>query len=240
MRRQAVATCASKPAVFGADFFAELLRESFDPICLWYAARSLGTLQSIAHLPLLIALLRKPDVAVGQSSLHRITASSIGLIGPSALRLIAPLLHAAEKHTQLAAIDTLGEIRAPEGAPLLADCLASEDLDIALWAALSLSKIGPPALATLTRHMNPATPARTFLIIDALVMMCRPDVLPSLAVVVQDYAALFEEYLRRAPTEKRAALIMFVRYVAASSTGWSTNAQDILRFLEAHDDDINS
>ena len=216
-RSEAVAICATKPAVFGADFFAELLVRSSDAVCAWYAIRSLGTLQSGEYLPLLIDVIQQPNVVVGESSLHRITANSIGLIGAPALGEIVPLLNSSQKETRLAAIDTVGEIRAPEGAVLLEQYLASEDVDSAIWAALSLVKIGSLAVDVLTRQLRSATSARTaFIIFDALATMCIPEVLHPLAMATREWPEVLRDFLNKgAPA--RSALVTLAKHVAARS-----------------------
>lgn len=125
-RQQAIARCADEPQRFGAEFFAEILRSEADPICKWYAIRALGDLRANHFGELLVDVLRQPDFEVGESSLHRICARSIGLLGSEMVPRIVSLLKELNAATRLAAADTLGEIGHPSAIPALSRCLTSE------------------------------------------------------------------------------------------------------------------
>jgi HEAT repeat protein len=132
------------------DFCRQALNQETLPLAKWYLIRALGLLRSESAISQLVEVCLSPEVDFGNTSLHLICASSIGQIGDVALPLLLKAIEsAAGKDTRKCLVDALGETRSPKAIPALYKEFKNEDYEIKLWASLSLSKIGRPALDTL-------------------------------------------------------------------------------------------
>src|SRR5438067_926305 len=63
------------------DFCQEALKLETLPMAKWYLIRALGLLKSESAIPQLIQVCFEPEVDFGNTSLHLITARSIGQMG---------------------------------------------------------------------------------------------------------------------------------------------------------------
>lgn len=131
-------------------FCLEALRWETSPWPRWYLVRALGLLKSKPAIADLIQICNETDVDFGNTSLHLICAWSLGQSKETALPLVLEALKSAIKpDTKKCLVDALGEIGNKNAIPALDEVFRNDDDGLKLWAALSLSKIGKPALDTL-------------------------------------------------------------------------------------------
>lgn len=231
-RQQAIALCAEKPEHFGAKFFTEILLHQEDAICKWYAIRALGDLQASDYSELLIDILRAPDVEVGKSSLHRICARSIGLLGPQMVPHVIDLLDEPDAEIRLAAVDTLGEIGAPNAIPVLFRCLISGERNLQLWAALSLAKIGPDSIPALVDALSSVTKKEVLIILDALVIIDTPSVIDAIAKIARGHPDDVRFYFKGGWSKRAQRFLETLHQVISSGSPEKKQATTILSLLK--------
>ena len=144
--------------IISEDFYLFALEWEKDPLILWYLIKNIGERQLICAFELLINIGLEPDKDFEsdlgtKTSLHRIAAWAIGEmpLGKAHIKRLLELCYFKDEVTRIFAIDTLGEYGKPDLEILkaLEIFLLQEVLTVALWSALSLSKIGLPALPIL-------------------------------------------------------------------------------------------
>ena len=153
-----------------AVFFAELLKNEEDDICKWYEIKAIGKLKAIEYGDTLVSILTDDDVKFETgSSLHLITAKSLGLMGEVVVSKVLALWNNANVQTRLAIIDTLGETKCSVAANKLGDMLPSLNLNEFAYATLALSKCGTDGQEILKKILSDySQQERAFCIIDAL------------------------------------------------------------------------
>lgn len=133
------------------EFCIEAFKWEKDPFPKWYLIKAIGILRITSVINLLIDTCKSPDVKVNQTSLHLITAWSLGKIGGGAVDIV--LEEAKHKDvdraTLLCFVDALGEMRSSLAIELLVRCFRDSPFDIKSQTALSLSKIGRASLDVL-------------------------------------------------------------------------------------------
>lgn len=140
------------------DFCLAALKWETSPLAKWYLIRALGLLKSEGGINTLIQICNEADVDFGNTSLHLICAWSLGHIGePTVPFLLQALNSAKEADARKCLVDALGETRSQKAIPALENVFRKDGSAIKLWAALSLSKIGKPALDTLYLLLSEAT-----------------------------------------------------------------------------------
>ena len=144
---------------------------------------------------LLFDILKKPDIKVGGSSLHRIAASTIGRFGKERIPLLARVLEKGNLETKVAAADALGEVGHPLAITPLKRLLKGSDLKLVLWACLSLSKIGDEAVGVLETALFDAEEWKKFIILDALLKIGTRTVIKPVARVLDSYPYLLRDLL---------------------------------------------
>ena len=191
---------------FGEDFFGSILVEESDPICKWFAIKALGMLSSVKYLNVLINVLIEKDVSFGHTSLHLITASSIGKIGELAIGNVVPLLSSEySSETQKAVVDTLGEIKSKKGVPYLIEKLENGDYSVALWAGLSLGKIGEGYIEIIDIYKK-LPPNIQIIALDALMVMKNIEAINFVITELKDHV----EYLNMQKVETTRAFSNFL------------------------------
>lgn len=202
-KQDEIIEAASDPLRVGCDFFLNVLDNVNDPIGKWHAIRAVGVLKEFKAKDRLIRILSEPDIDFDESSLHRISAWSIGQIGSSFANDVLTLLRCTDRHeTRLAAIDTLGEIADDRAIPALVKELLSSEREAVLWAALSLSKIGSKAVAALTQALDNADSDLVFIITDALALIGTQETLHALEKANRKDSAAVISYFSRGPFER--------------------------------------
>lgn len=234
-RQYTVAWCADRAKSFGSKFFAEILSQETDPICKWYSIRALGDLRAREYKQLLLDVLRKPDVQVGKSSLHRMCASSIGLLGAEMIPHIVDLLSEPHEATRLAAVDTLGEIGDPSAIPTLSHYLFSNEKELQLWAALSLGKIGVPSIPALVSALSSAEEQNLLIILDALVMIDTYRVIAPVAAAAKKYPDAVRFYFTSDPPQRALSFVSMLEEVISSQGLQKKKAREILSLLKSKD-----
>lgn len=154
-----------------SDVYLSMVNDDkIDPTSRWYAIKAIGEQKIDQGLQLLIGVLKKNNVTIGETSLHLIAASSIGKLGDIAIPYVTELLHCSEStiETQLAAVDALGEIRSVESIPVLIEMIKIKEFEIALWAGLSLSKIGEAATTELMNIFATLPHNKKIIVLDTL------------------------------------------------------------------------
>ena len=150
-------------------YLAILADESIDSISKWYAIKAIGELKEDKYIPVLIEVLKKQNESVGETSLHLIAARSLGKIGSAAVPFVTSLLNSdCSTETQIAAADTLGEIGSIDGIPALIEIVKSKPNNIAVWACLSLSKIGIPTVNEQIRIFDSLPDEKKLIVMDSL------------------------------------------------------------------------
>lgn len=235
-RQHVIAWCADKPQRFGAEFFSEILRAEADSICKWYAIRALGNLRANHFSELLVDVLRQPDVEIGESSLHRICARSIGLLGSKMVPRIVSLLKESSAAIRLAAVDTLGEIGHHSAIPALSLCLTLSERDIQLWAALSLGKIGVESISALVSALSSASKKEVMIFLDALVMINTPRVIDVVADTAKKHPDVVRFYFTGDRPERAEHFLKMLQEVVSSSAPEKDKAVKILSLLKSKKD----
>jgi len=152
------------------EFCKKALRWETDSIARWYLIRAIGILKIKAAIPHLIKICLEPEVKFKGSSLHLITAWSLGKIGENAIDLLlSALKHCKVAENQKCLVDALGEIRNPRAIDALKMAFENMDQQVKLWAALSLSKIGKASLDVLyNMFFNTRKIKERIVILDAI------------------------------------------------------------------------
>ena len=244
VRQGAIARAADVPKSFGPAFFATIYDQFDDPLCKWYAIRSLGDLAAEDYLDVLIDALKHPDQEVGKSSLHLIAARSIGQIGPSAVDRLLRLLDESSGSTTVAVIDALGEVGATKAIPALQHCLESEDRALRLWSALSLAKIGTASIPALRESLSRADAALALLIVDAFAIINETEIIPALADAATSFRSSVSNYLLRGRRDRVMNLISLVRVtgkqqgtLGAKARAFLNSFSDEIKAIEAFQDE---
>lgn len=227
-QRRVIQVCAEQPQRFGTKFFIEAYQRLSDPICAWYALRALGDLGERAALEILLAALEKPDVEIGNSSLHRIAARSIGKLGASIAPTITESLHRASGQSLIALIDALGELRSADSIPELTSLLRSFDREVSVTAALALAKIGTPAIDQLESTLAISDGILTFVVLDALAIIDHPDIVPALALAARRNTDAIQRYLIMGNLGRIERLRTLIREVAQSDSRHAATAQSLM------------
>lgn len=227
VRHRAIAVCALEdPARLGCSFFAEILAEADDPMMMWYAIRAIGELRCESADAGLLEVLFHPDVELGSSSLHRITAWAAGKIGSRLRTPLLALLHHHEPSVVKAAADALGEIGPDEDtAAALAGLVADHEWDVALWAALALRKGGRVSTPAITRVLPTLDGARALLLIDTLARTGDPDGCVALFQAKELFPEAFAAYLT---PDRRSALRAFLSQSVLEINSSGRNAAALL------------
>ena len=163
-------------------YLAILADESIDSISKWYAVKAIGELKEDKYIPVLIEVLKNQNESVGETSLHLIAARSLGKIGSAAVPFVIPLLNGdCSIETQIAAADTLGEIGSIDGIPALIEIVESKSSNIAVWACLSLSKIGIPTVKEQIRIFDSLPDEKKLIVLDSLMRIADNNALEFVA-----------------------------------------------------------
>ena len=173
-----------KPSI--EDFWLQLIEREQEAAARWYILRAFGVLRSEASIDLLLEVGKDLDVELGKSSLYRIAAWSLGRIGMAALFPTLSALGASTEGCRVVAADALGEIRSSSAVGMLCKALREDTWKVKLWAALSLAKIGEPALDCLSSlSKGPCDPKISLLATDAMIKIGSPRALQELRTVVK-------------------------------------------------------
>lgn len=230
-RQHAVALCAEKPEQFGPKFFCEIITRGWDATSRWYAIRALGGLRAKQCSQVLLDVLRQPDISIGGSSLHRICARSIGLLGCEMVSDVAGLLENSDEATRVAAVDALGEIGHPSAIPALSECLLCGQRNVQLWAALSLAKIGSQSVPVLVRALARCDKEEALIVLDALTRINDPGVIDAIADALATYPNVVSFYFSRSTSAHVPQFLKMVQEVASSTRPENAKARKILLCL---------
>jgi len=230
-RQETVALCAEKAAELGPRFFCQIISRPWDPTCRWYAIRALGDLRAREYSETLLGILHQPDVLVGESSLHRICARSIGFLGEEVIPAVARLLEDSRVQTRAAAADALGEIGNSAAIPFLARSLAGDEQPVQLWAALSLAKIGSESLPALIDTLKTASKETAVIILDALIRIEDSRVVDEIADVANRHPDVLRCFFSIPRAECTGAFVQMLRDIP-EGTPLKQNADKILSILK--------
>ncbi len=191
------------------------LLQAQDPIIRWHAIKAAGEMGDSSASEELLRVLTSPDIIFDESSLHRIAAWALGRIGSCNTQKLMHIFSAVpDTCTQLAIVDTLGEIRDPSAVSLLESCLLSSNEDLQLWSALSLMKIGDAAIPSLLRCAMSGSERMAFLAIDALATIASPTAGTGLSYLVGQRPVAMNTYLSVGPKDRTQ---MIKKLVSGSS-----------------------
>lgn len=146
--------------------------ETSSDLCKWYAIKAIGEKRIDKGIEKLIDIIKAPDVSFENTSLHLIAAYSLGRFGEQALdNLIYLLGDDYPVYTQKAVADALGEIKSDKAIPALISAIQYLDDSVALWAGLSISKIGS-GVKELIKIFNSLSETKQYIILDTLMRFC--------------------------------------------------------------------
>lgn len=145
----------------------------------WHVCRAVGSALYRPGTEYLRWVAGQPNVEFDKSSLHGITAWAFARTSVD-IEFLLKLLREGATEQQVFAADALGEMRLEEAVSPLARSLREDDPEVALWAALSLAKIGSQeAVGVLVDEVFRSSGRRKYLAFDAL---ARADHARALAV----------------------------------------------------------
>jgi hypothetical protein len=136
--------------------------------CAWHACELIGRLGAVRGVAFLQWVAERPDIEFDSSSLHRIAARAMASVPHKWSEYLLALLREGADDQKAFAADALGEIRAASASEELAACVREGDWNVALWAALSLAKLGPSASPQLRDLAVASDWPRRYLAFDAL------------------------------------------------------------------------
>jgi HEAT repeat protein len=121
----------------------------------WREFRDWGDRRDAAHVDELIKAISSPDDDFPESeSLRRVATWALGRMGFDALAQHRELAASPNSWLRAGYAEALGETRDARAAGLLANLALDADREVALWAALSLAKIGEDAIPAIRRCLN--------------------------------------------------------------------------------------
>jgi dephospho-CoA kinase len=168
---------------------------SEDPHLIWHVCRAIRDSSLYRGLEFLKWVAARDDLDLGTSSTHRIAAQAIARMPVEQSGYLMNVLTHGTGDQRIFAADALGELRATNAMSLLRDSVRSGEWNVALWSALSLSKLGEQACGMLVSLVTELRDERRYLAFDALARVSRPaaqttlqQMQPELATV--EFAAL--------------------------------------------------
>ena len=155
----------------------------------WHVCKTLGS-QAIARSAEFLRWVgSRPDIEFENTSLHRVAAWALGEIGASQAAPLRRMLIEGSSSARAFAADALGQLKDTEAVPLLAKSLTEDDWNVALWAALSLSKIRDhAAVDAIYAAIRNEDGTRRYLAFDALVKIDRAAASAILVELGEDIA----------------------------------------------------
>jgi len=150
--------------------------ESTDAHVRWMATKVSGILRLSEAVGRLFEL-AETNVAEGEPDIPAIAVWSLGRFDPEDIvGRVTGLARSAESAKRRVAADLLGFVRRPDCLLILNELLMDEKRDVALWAALSMSKYGRDAIALLERAASSSSETyRVAFMLDALVKIGTSD-----------------------------------------------------------------
>lgn len=175
----------------------------------WYAIKAIGEKHIDKGIQKLIDIIKVPDVSFENTSLHLIAAYSLGKFGEQSLDNLVCLLNADYPlYTQKAVADTLGEIKSSKAIPALIFAIQYLDDSVALWAGLSISKIGSGA-EDLIGIYSSLSETKRYIILDALMRFCNAL---SVEFIIQQLKAN-QDMLNSFSSDRSIAFKCFLNYL---------------------------
>lgn len=179
------------PPVSKAKFIIAALQWEKDPLAKWHLLKLAGTCSVPQAIKPTIEVLGAPDFNFANTSLHLIAAWSLGRIGQAALEPVLQAIHKADNEITVASLaDALGEIGSPKGIAPLSYLFSNHSSRVKLFAALSLSKIGVPAIPALEELARATTSAQErLLLFDALVKLGSEAANEAIGAILRELSA---------------------------------------------------
>lgn len=171
-----------------ADFCIKAIRWETNPLAQWFLIKAAGVMRLSHALEYILHICKNTDVefktTAGTTSLNLIGAWAIGQIGESCTDSVLSLLNEEQEEVRKFAVDALGQIQdaKPTVLAALGQALEYDKQEIALWAALSLAKLGEPSLPILNRVLSSKDIDRIGYALDAIIKI---DGLQSHFIVAQ-------------------------------------------------------
>jgi len=152
------------------------------PSIQWFLIKAAGLVKSLRAVTRILDICRKPDNEFANmsgtvGSIHLIGAWALGCIGSGCTESVLALVHDDNEETRKFAVDALGEIGDVRPAVLeaLGQALENDSATVALWAALSMAKLGEPSLPILHRIIFSQDARRVAYALDAIVKIDSPQ-----------------------------------------------------------------
>lgn len=170
------------------DFCIKALEWETEPLAQWFLIKATGVTKLRSALVHILRICENPDVefaaGAGATSLHLIGAWAVGQIGESCTDSVLELLKDDQEQIRRFAVDALGQIGGAKPAVLeaLGQALENDNQEVALWAALSLAKLGEPSLPILRRILVSKEVHRIGYALDAIIKI---DGLQSHSILTQ-------------------------------------------------------
>jgi HEAT repeat protein len=172
------------------DFLISALSVEQTALAKWFLVKALGIMRSTQGIPHILNVCKDADIDFDHTSLHAISAWSLGKIGLSAFGPVMELLDESNVETRKCAVDALGEIGSPLAIDALCHHLKKDEVQVQSWAALSLSKIGNAALPCLHKVIVGANLRTRLIALDAILKIGCGE---SLATIIECLHAGSEE-----------------------------------------------
>lgn len=181
--------------------------ESDNDHIVWEGIKGCGLKKLREAVPHLVAVLGRPCRDLVGTDHRRIAAWSLGLIGFEGLEpFLDEGLNSQNVLLREGLADALGMTREQRAIPYLQRLVADSDRNVALWAALSLSKTGEAAIPSIEAEIKSAKERwRAAYLLDALLKIDTPRSLKRLDAYLasEEFCDLREvlEHLRLGPPE---------------------------------------
>ena len=143
--------------------------ESEDDYIRWYGAKGIGMKGDELGIPALLQALSRPALDLGGTDVRRISAWALAQFALH--EVMTAYEEVVDKNELLreGLADVLGLIGDTRSIPKLASFVKEDSRSVALWAALSMSKIGDPAVEPICQLLDgDLDTERRVLLFDAL------------------------------------------------------------------------
>lgn len=179
-----------------AYFYAKLLEGETNDTCRWYEIKALGDLQATEYAELLVSQLNYSDVNLGESSIWRILAYSLGKIGECAIPLLSNV-DISDIQVKIAVMDSYCQIGSILAIPYIKPILLSEYNKATVYASNALAKCGYQGVQEIKQIFNSCDSLTKFALFESLIGVCSDEDLEFVQSVIANSPKLWEEIKKK-------------------------------------------